>query len=266
MAKSNRLRRGPIAAALMLAAALILTTVASAHAAEEPAATPYRPSVSTPAALSEPGWLEMELGLQRVQGGNAARRDSLPYTFKLAFSPDWGVRVGGDLQVRSSDFDGSRLQGGGDTSLVLKRRFAVNDDAAFGLEAGANFPTAKDGLGSGETDYSLNGIYSTDLGKYHADINLLATRLGRIDANQGRWQTTWAGALSRPLTERWGAVAEFSGTRQSGAPNTAQFLLAASYNFSRRIVFDAGASRGLNRASPDWALFTGVTVLLGRIF
>ena len=57
-------RRRRIAATLMLAAA------SCANAEGEPAATPYRPSVSTPATLSEPGWLEMELGVQRVQGGD----------------------------------------------------------------------------------------------------------------------------------------------------------------------------------------------------
>ena len=61
-------------------------------------------------------------------------------------------------------------------------------------------------------------------------------------------------------------VGELSGTRQPGAPSTAQFLRAASYSLSSRVVFDAGASRGLNRASPDWSIFTGVTMLLGRVF
>lgn len=237
-----------------------------AMAAEEPMATPYRPSVSTPATLSEPGWLEGELGWQRTQGGDAARRDSLPYTLKLAFSPDWGVRLGGELQVRETAFDGGQVNGVGDTAFIVKRRFAIDEQSAFGLEAGANFPTAPEGLGSGKTDYSLNGIYSADLGPYHLDLNLLGTRLGQVDAGQGRSQTTWAAALSRPFSARWGVVGEFSGTRQSGVPDTAQFLLAATCNISRRVVFDAGASRGLNRASPDWSLFTGLTVLLGRVF
>ena len=237
-----------------------------ALAANEPAATPYRPSVSTPANLSEPGWLEAELGWQRRSGGDAERRDSLPYTLKLAFSPDWGVRLGGDLQVRRTDFDGTRLTGVGDTAVVLKRRFAVDGDTAFGLEAGVNFPTAKDRLGSGRTDYSLNGIYSAELGSYHMDLNLVATRLGQIDPDQGRWQLTWAGAVSRTLSERWGMVGELAGTRQTGAPNTAQLLLAASYNLSRRIIFDAGASWGLNRTSSDWSIFTGITILLGKVF
>ena len=50
-------------------ATLVLTLVAAgvptrASAADDaPSAVPYRPSVSTPAALSEPGWLEVEGGL-----------------------------------------------------------------------------------------------------------------------------------------------------------------------------------------------------------
>ena len=124
-------------------AALLIVFTHSAAAAEEPAATPYRPSVSTPATLSAPGWLEVEFGVQRVEGGDGARRDSLPYTLKLAFTPDWGVRVGGDLHVTNTDSDGTRLSGVGDTALMLKRRFAVNEDAAFGVEVGVISATAK---------------------------------------------------------------------------------------------------------------------------
>ncbi|MES2354304.1 MAG: hypothetical protein V4568_07840 [Pseudomonadota bacterium] len=49
-------------------------------------------------------------------------------------------------------------------------------------------------------------------------------------------------------------------------PNTAQFLLAASYNFSKRVVFDVGASWGMTRTSQDWSLFTGMTILLGHVY
>ena len=54
---------------------------------DAPSTTPYRPSVSTPAALSAPGWLEIEAGWQHDDSGGA-RRDSIPLTFKLAFDKD----------------------------------------------------------------------------------------------------------------------------------------------------------------------------------
>lgn len=239
---------------------------AFADTADTPSVTPYRPSVSTPAALSAPGWLELEAGLMQTRAAASAHQETLPYTLKLAFSPDWGVRIGGDAYVRDTDSDGVLQHGGGDTAIVLKRRFALNDTAAFGLEAGANFPTARKGLGSGKTDYSLNGIFSADLGDYHTDINLLATRLGAPEPDTGRIQSGWAAALSHPLSERWGAVGEFSGTRQPGAPSTAQLLTAVSYNLSPAVALDAGLAHGLNSASDRWSFFAGMTMLLAKLF
>lgn len=233
--------------------------------AEEPSATPYRPTVSTPANLSEPKWLEVELGGLHTSGGDSKRRDSIPYTVKYAFTPDWGVRVGGDAWLQQVASDGSRLSGFGDTAIILKRRFPLSDNHAFGLEGGANLPTAKDGLGAGKTDYVVNAIYSANLNAYHADLNLAASRIGQLDAGTGRWQRTWAAALSRPLDERFSLAAEVSGTNQRGIASTAQFLVAASYNYSNRVVFDAGAASGLTRATPDWSLFAGVTILLAKV-
>jgi hypothetical protein len=233
--------------------------------ADDPSATPYRPTVSTPANLSEPGWLELELGGQRTSGGDLARRDNIPYTLKYAFTPDWGLRVGGDAWVREVGADGSKLSGIGDTAVIVKRRFALNDNAAFGVEGGVNLPTAKDGLGSGKADYLVTGIYSANLGDYHTDLNLSGTRLGQIASDESRWQTAWAASLSRALGERWGVAGEFSGTYRKSVPSTAQFLAAASYNYSKRVVFDAGAAFGLARASADWSLFAGVTLLIGKI-
>ena len=240
--------------------------------AESPRVVPYRPSVSTPADLSAPGWLEGEFGALRTRSRDesaaAWRRDSLPYTLKLAFSPDWGVRIGGELGVRQVGADGARETGFGDTAVVLKRRLAIDDDSAFGVEIGANAPTAKRGLGtgSGKPDYSVTGIYSKDAGPWHTDLNLIATRLGAVDSGQSRGQTTAAASLSRGLDDRWTLVGEFSGTRQHGVPSTAQFLGAVSYGLSKRVVVDLGGARGLNHASPKWAAFAGATVLLGKAF
>ena len=82
----------------------------------------------------------------------------------------------------------------------------------------------------------------------------------------GAWQTGWAAAVSRTLTDAWGTVGEFSGTRQAGAPSTAQFLAAATWNQSNAAVFDVGVAVGLNDTSPHWQLFAGVTVRLGKLF
>ncbi|MEO5880794.1 MAG: transporter [Caldimonas sp.] len=248
---------------------LLLALPYAARAADdEPTTTPYRPSVSTPAALSAPGWLEVEAGGQRDHLGGGARRDGIPLTLKLAFDPDWGIRLGNEPWVRQRSDTGEKRSGFGDTSLVLKRRFAIDDAQALGLEAGLTAPTGRSGIGfgSGKPDYSVNAIYSADFGEWHTDINLLAARLGQVDPGASRTQWLFAASLSRQLDDRWGVVGEFSGTRQSGAGDSRQLLLAASYNLSKRVTLDAGAARNVLRGDARWSAFAGFTWLAARLF
>jgi hypothetical protein len=254
-------------ALVALAMALIGCAAATARADDTPTVTPYRPSVSTPAALSAPGWLEVEAGVQSSRAEDPRRRDSLPYSLKLAFTPDWGIRIAGDAWLRQLGADGTRVRGGGDTSFVLKRRFAVDDASAFGVELGVKFPTARRELGSGHSDVGLNGIYSTDFaGRWHADINASATHLGAFDPQAGSWQKAWAAAVSRSLGERWSVVGELSGTQRDGAGHTSQALVATTYSISPAIALDIGVSKGLSAASGGWSVFTGATFLAGRLF
>lgn len=246
-------------------AAFALCTAAVAD--EGPSVTPYRPSVSTPAALSAPGWLEVEVGVQSSRAQDPTRRDSLPYTIKLAFTPDWGIRIGGDAVVNQVSADDSRVRGGGDTTVVLKRRIAFSNESAFGLEFNAKLPTGRAGLSSGHSDFGVNGIYSADFADgWHTDINLLATHLGGVDSGGSPWKTGWAVALSRNLTERWAVAGEFSGTHQGGGGRTSQALVAASYALSRAVTLDIGASKGLSAASGGWAVFSGLTFLAAHLF
>jgi len=250
-----------------LFACVAVGCVTATLADDSPAVTPYRPSVSTPAALSAPGWLEVEAGIQSSRANDPKRRESLPYTLKFAFTPDWGIRIGGDAIVLQRDADGSALRGGGDTTIVLKRRLAMNDASAFGIELGAKLPTAGSGLGSGNSDVGLNGIYSADFAHgWHLDLNVTTTHLGGVDAGIRPWQTGWASALARNVTERLGVVAELSGTHQGGAGSTSQALIASSYAVSPGLTLDLGVSKGLSAASGGWSVFSGVTLLAGRLF
>ncbi len=255
---------------VVLAALSYTTAIAQTAADDQPSVTPYRPSVSTPAALSAVGWLELEAGVQYARAGGSERRDSLPYTLKLAFTPDWGVRVGGDAWVRQTDEVGQRLSGSGDGSVVLKRRFAINDASAFGLEAGATLPVGRHGISSEKSDYSLNIIYSADLGanwgNWHTDLNLVSTRIGAVDIGVSRAQTLWAASLSKSLDAQWGIVGELSGTHQHGAGASSEALFAASYNISKSLALDAGVARSIRAGVSDRSVFAGFTVLLGRVF
>jgi hypothetical protein len=232
-------------------------------------ATPYRPTVSTPAALSAPGWLEIEAGWQGADQGAGGRRDSVPYTLKLALSDDWGVRIGGEGWVGGGDAQGRRASGAGDTALIVKRRFAVDARSAFGVEFGATAPTAGAELhsGSGGTDYTATGIYSADLdATWHMDLNVGVTRLAVTEPATSRRQASWAAALADAVGGRWGVVGEWSGTRRGGTSATGQFLVAATYGADKRLVLDFGLARGSTAATPSWTVFAGCTVLAARLF
>ena len=255
------------AVAIAVAAAAPCARAAEGDAPDDaPQATPYRPSVSTPAQLSAPGWLEVEAGGIRARAADGSRRESAPVTLKLAFTPDWGVRVSTDAWARLRDSGGAQTSGGGDTVFVVKRRFAVDEASAFGLEGALSWPSAKSGLGSDGADVSVNAIYSADLpAGLHTDINVIATRLQHVDPGTGRVQWLWAASLAKALDDRWGVTIEPSGTHREGVEGSAQLLGAVTFSASRRVVLDAGLARSLRHGERERSAFAGITWLAARL-
>ncbi len=244
---------------------LLLLSVASAHAEDEaPSATPYRPTVSNPADLSAPGYVELEAGGQRVLEEAHTNVNSFPYLVKYAFSENAGLLLGGNAFIRQTDPAGQSLSGVGDTFLLLKLRHTLDDDSALGVEFGPLIPTARNGLGASKTGFLSNGIYSRNFGSLHLDVNAGFNFQSDAPSNASHWQTTWASALSQQFTEHWGAALELSGSYQRNEPSTRQALVAFNCNLSKRIVLDAGFAHDLDHGHSK-TLFAGGTFLLGRL-
>lgn len=213
-----------------------------------------------------PGWIEIESGLLRSRSPGE-KRQSLPYTVKLAFDEDWGVMLGGDAYLRQTT-QGERQSGQGDTAFTLKRRFAMpdNPDLAFGMELGVKSPTAKKTLGSGKTDWMANGIMSLDLtDTWRLDTNLGMTRLGNHAPDEGRTARLLSAALSKNLGD-WTLALEWAGIRQRGMEDGRTWLAAASYALTPRLVVDLGAARTRQGQTTERAVFVGFTWLAARIF
>ena len=236
----------------------------AAQAADDDAITPYRPSVSSPAQLPLAGQLEFELGGLQVRAGDARRR-SLPYLFKLAFSKEWGLLVGGELHVWSRA-GSDEAQGLGDTVVTLKRAWIVDDANAFGVELSAKLPTANDRIGSGKADYGVNTIYSRDIGAVHMDANVNATRLGLVDPGTSATQAGASASFSAALAERWGITGEVSATRRSGAASGVQLLTALAYSPSKRLTIDFGVARAVRPTPAATSLFAGVVMPLAKLW
>ena len=253
---------------LVVATAVALAGAGTAARAQDngPAVVPYRPSVATPADLPAPGWPELEAGLQWAKGGDTARSQASPVTFKLAWNESWAVLVGTDIYDWQRASDGSTAHSGGDTTLSLKYKLPIDDYLARGAQIGVALPTARPPIGSGATDWGVIGIASFDYPGVHVDVNVAGARLGAVDAGQGPWQGGWAIAASHPLDDQFGITGEFSGLMQRGTSAQAQVLAALNYNVSRALVLDVAVAAGLSRASPDWQLMAGMTVRLGHWF
>jgi hypothetical protein len=249
-------------------ACALLGLALPAHSAETDAAeegltaTPYRPTVSNPAALPAPGRFELEAGFTHARGGaELRRRASLPFLVKYAFNERFGILIGGEAGVLQTDTEGAGLRGVGDTSVTLKFKRELNEDSALGLEAGLKLPSAKSGIGSGKQDYTLNGIYSAEVKDTALDFNLGYTKLGAAQPGKGRSCLGWAVAASRDLTARWGVALEMSGTGRRATCGEPQALAALTYRWSRRVVLDFGIAVGLTPAAPDRTFIAGFTVL-----
>ena len=225
--------------------------------------TPYRPSVSSPAQLPAVGQLEMELGGLRSRSGDD-RRDSVPYLLKLAFSKEWGLLLGGDAHVSLRE-SGQHASGFGDTLLVLKHAWSADDAHVNGVEFGVKLPTAKDALGSGKADYTVNLIESIDSGPLHTDINLNATRLGAVDTGS-HTQFGLSASVSTPLSDHIGLTAELSGTHRSGADTSEQVLGAITYSPSKRLTFDLGLARAPRPSPGSTSFFAGVVFPIAQLW
>ena len=251
-----------------LSACLCVFISIESRADDDPSVLPYRPSVSNPAALPEPGWLEFEIGLFRESQGSHSRDTTVPFMLEYAFTPDLGIILAGDAQMVHTDPTSGRQRGQGDTTLLLKHHWSLDDgdDApALGLEWGFTAPTAKRGMGCGKSDYVITGIFSGQLRDNTLDINIGARRLGEIEAGADRVQWGWAVTLSRSLNAAWSIAGELSGISRSGAPPKGQALFALGYTVSKRLVIDAGFAIGTNAAAPNHSVFVGLAYLFGPL-
>lgn len=255
-----------VAAAVALIMCSAMARAQSPAQDEGPAVVPYRPSVASPAELPAPGWPELEVGLQRAKGGDTARSQSTPVTFKLAWNDSWAILIGTDAYEWQRANDASTAHSGGDTTLTLKYKLPVDDHLALGASFGVALPTARPPIGSGATDWGINTIASFDYPGVHVDVNAAGARLGLVDSGQGQWQGGWAIAASHPLNDTFGVTAEVSGLAQRGMSAQTQGLVALNYNVSHALVFDVAVAAGLSRTSPDWQVMLGMTVRVGHWF
>lgn len=262
----------------LMTAVLLLASASLAHAQqkddapEQPTVNPYRPTVTDPASLTFPGYLEMEVGGAAQRGGEQAHRAfSTPIVLKLTNSAkrlEYHVLLGGYSEQAAPD--GTHLAGRGDITPGLQYLIVAQSPHTYDLAARLEYkiPTASRSLGTGKTDYDLLLLASKDYNKtLHGDYNLGVYRQGRMSGQGFATQYLASGVLNTKLNKTFTLQDELYGYSGSSEGGTiVSTLHAIGYQPSRVLAFDAGVDIGISHAAPRYTLLFGSTFFVGRLF
>ena len=134
MSSERGLRRTLVTLGVAVGLAHAGAQAADTKVSEELAVTPYRPTVSSPAALPVAGHVEFETGYERRNEDDGGTRQGLGYLFKYAFNSNVGILLGGEAWARH-ETAAEVLNGSGDSFIALKVKLPVGDETkAFGFE------------------------------------------------------------------------------------------------------------------------------------
>lgn len=244
---------------------------------QTPAADPARPTVTNPAHIPPPGYLQFEQGfLQANDSQSLDHQSSIVQATKLSLNHYLMIQVLDQPYAHTVQPPGSNDTG----DLILGAQVLFNDI----VEGHGPRPTIAlqyDGRVRNGTSPNL------DVGGYSQGLTLLAsgTNLGiHYDANlivneqvagpgHHRAQYGQTVALTRQLTPPFGVTGELWHftqptifvTRENlpvGRANAVGLLFAATYNLRPNLVLDCGFEHGMTSSSTAWQGFAGLTYLL----
>lgn len=236
-----------------------------------PAVNPGRPTLTDPASLTVPGYLEVETGVTRILRYN--EQLFTPIQFKLTSKNN---RL--QYRLENDGYNYQRVPGGhidglGDTNVglhyLLTRQSTKQWDTA--IRGTVKVPTASGsrGVGSGKTDYNLLLLASRDLTpSFHVDANLGYTAVGRPGI--GGFDNQMFASLSATVPfrrSRWAYTNEIvyqspiSGQRQ-------QITTMHGFTYANRPgdVWDIAVNFGLSPQTPHYQIFVGRTFFLAKLF
>jgi len=256
-----------------LAIALVFLFPAALCAEEPPIqVNPNRPTFATPALTTQVGVAELEIGFQRSASRDEERLSFTPFLLKVGLLKNLELRGGGNGFLWQAPAAAPAASGLGDTTLGAQWCYLRNGPLGVdqAVQLTLKLPTASSakGLGSGEPDETLMLLLSRDLGPFHADANLLATRLGQPAADGGGsvFQPAATLSVSRTLDEQWSLTAEvywIGATSEN--PLILSNLWALAFKVSPRLVLDAGLDAGISHGAQKLSLFAGLTVGMFRV-
>jgi hypothetical protein len=230
---------------------------------------PDRPDISNSTHTVPVRALQVELGLAYAQthNGPTERRLALQTTLRTGVSDRLEVRLDGEPLVRLQE--ASDDLGLGDIAVGVKYRVFEPPEGqgwpALGVLPVVKIPTGRGPMGSGRLDAGVFVLADQDLPE-EMQLTVNAGLVGVGQPHGALLQGLASASLSR---EFWGTLSPFLevffASRDERKGHDAVGLdTGVVYLLTRRVAIDAAAEMTLNRRRPDYALRTGLSLLLGR--
>jgi hypothetical protein len=224
-----------------------------------------RPLTTDHAETVEKGNIELEVGFDGSRQDNHDREfhPTLTLVFGLIDKLEFAIETG---YFFLHPEEGKKENGLGDTELKLKYQLVDEKEwiPAFAMSGILKLPTASEseGLGSGQTDFEMNAIFTKVFTKrwcFH--FNLGYTFIGEDHADN---ELSYSLAARFLVTEKWAWVGEMVGRnnlngRKGDDPLSS--LVGTYYSFNDSITWDAAIEIGMSKAAPDFRITTGLTLL-----
>src|SRR5262245_3717979 len=133
-----------------------------------------------------------------------------------------------------------------------------------------NLPTASatKNLGSGAADYTLTLLTGRDFGRHaHVDVNYGIGAIGAANGQPHFAQHLVSVSASAAVSDNWNPYVEsfwLSRDEPDGGP-VVGIDAGAIYELGARYALDGGAQFGLTSDAPAFAVFGGISIIVGEI-
>lgn len=255
------------AAFFIASTAVLAVNVCAQQSSDAPAADPARPTVTSPAHIPPPGYLQFEQGALIVSGaGNFDTQTTLLQCAKISLNhrimvqeqwqPESNTRTSGVSQNSA----GSVALGAQVLLTDEKEGHSLRPTLAIGFLDTVHAGPAPEYDG-GSAIRSLALLGAGDIKAFHYDANLILNQVN--NGSVRRAQLGQALAITRNITPKLSVTAEVwhfaqPFTRSHAVGN----IYAAGYTLKPTLVLDAGFNHGLTNTSAHWYGFFGFTYLL----
>jgi hypothetical protein len=217
---------------------------------------PYRPFISTDAAVVDPHEVEIELGYFTLEHDTGENTFTIP-SLVLNCGLRRDIEVVGEFRLeRASMGDIDLVDPALSLKAVLKEGLLQEKPGlSVAVEAGPLLPSTRQG--ERHVGFEGIGIVSGKVAPFSLHVNLG----GGVDRRDAQPFGVWGVIGELPLHSNLRLVGEGTGESAKGAlPNNSALLGFIWQPSASNLFLDAGVRRGISRGAPDWQFTTGLTV------